>query len=101
MSSKISGIGISGIERRSRLAHDKAYEESVITLPIGGNYRYRFGGEKHAFEARSIHMLQTAVTSNNYSLFKKYSSMIDEMDPINIRDLLDFKKITIIKNQTM
>ena len=92
MSSKISGIGISGIERRSRLAHDKAYEESVITLPIGGNYRYRFGGEKHAFEARSIHMLQTAVTSNNYSLFKKYSSMIDEMDPINIRDLLDFKK---------
>ena len=92
MSSKISGIGISGIERRSRLAHDKAYEESVITLPIGGNYRYRFGGENHAFEARSIHMLQTAVTSNNYSLFKKYSSMIDEMDPINIRDLLDFKK---------
>ncbi|MDC3023668.1 glutamate synthase large subunit, partial [Pelagibacteraceae bacterium] len=92
MSSKISGIGISGIERRSRLAHDNAYEESVITLPIGGNYRYRFGGEKHAFEARSIHMLQTAVTSNNYSLFKKYSSMIDEMDPINIRDLLDFKK---------
>jgi len=92
MSSKISGIGISGIERRSRLAHDKAYQESVITLPIGGNYRYRFGGEKHAFEARSIHMLQTAVTSNNYSLFKKYSSMIDEMDPINIRDLLDFKK---------
>jgi len=92
MSSKISGIGISGIERRSRLAHDNAYEESVITLPIGGNYRYRFGGEKHAFEARSIHMLQTAVTSNNYSLFKKYSTMIDEMDPINIRDLLDFKK---------
>ena len=92
MSSKISGIGISGIERRSRLAHDNAYEESGITLPIGGNYRYRFGGEKHAFEARSIHMLQTAVTSNNYSLFKKYSTMIDEMDPINIRDLLDFKK---------
>ena len=51
MSSKISGIGISGIENRSREAHDKAYEENIITLPIGGNYRYRFGGEKHAFEA--------------------------------------------------
>jgi len=92
MSSKISGIGISGIEKRARIAHDKAFEENIITLPIGGNYRYRFGGEKHAFEARSIHMLQTAVTSNNYSLFKKYSSLIDEMEPINIRDLLNFKK---------
>ena len=98
MSSKISGIGISGIERRSRIAHDKAYEENIITLPIGGNYRYRFGGKKHAFEARSIHMLQTAVSSNNYSLFKKYSSMIDDMDPINIRDLLNFKKNKENKN---
>ena len=60
--------------------------------------RYRFGGEKHAFEARSIHMLQTAVSSNNYSLFKKYSSMVDDMDPINIRDLLNFKKNKDNKN---
>ena len=35
MNSKISGIGISGIENRSREAHDKAYEENIITLPIG------------------------------------------------------------------
>ena len=34
MSSKISGIGINGIERRSRIAHDKAYEESVITCRL-------------------------------------------------------------------
>ena len=34
MSSKISGIGISGIENRSREAHDKAYEENIITLSL-------------------------------------------------------------------
>ncbi|SVD97031.1 uncharacterized protein METZ01_LOCUS449885, partial [marine metagenome] len=29
--------------------------------------------------------------NNNYSLFKKYSEMINSMSPINIRDLLSFK----------
>ena len=31
------------------------------------------------------------VGNKNYSLFKKYSEMIDGMSPINIRDLLSFK----------
>ena len=44
-------------------------------------------------------MLQSAVGNKNYSLFKKYSEMIDSMPPINIRDLLNFnsenKKLNI------
>ena len=91
MSSKISGIGILGIEKRSLDAHTKAFDEQITTLPIGGFYRYRFGGEQHAFEAKSIHMLQSAVGNKNYSLFKKYTEMIDSLPPINIRDLLGFK----------
>ena len=91
MSSKISGIGLIGIEKRSLEAHEKAFDEQVTTLTIGGFYRYRFGGEQHAFEAKSIHMLQSAVGTKNYSLYKKYSQMIDDMPPINIRDLLGYK----------
>ena len=91
MSSKISGIGISGIEKRSLETHSKAFDDQVTTLPIGGFYRYRFGGEQHAFEAKSIHMLQSAVGNKNFSLFKKYSEMINGISPINIRDLLNFK----------
>jgi glutamate synthase (NADPH/NADH) large chain len=72
----------------------------LITLPIGGFYRYRHGGEKHAFEAKSIHMLQSAVGNKNYSLYKKYSQMIDEMPPINIRDLLGYQKDTKKTNLT-
>ena len=56
MSSKISGIGLVGIEKRSLEAHSKAFDEQLTTLPVGGFYRYRFGGEQHAFEAKSIHM---------------------------------------------
>ncbi len=91
MSSKISGIGLIGIEKRSLEAHEKAFDEQVTTLTVGGFYRYRFGGEQHAFEAKSIHMLQSAVGTKNYSLYKKYSQMIDDMPPINIRDLLGYK----------
>ncbi|SVA09889.1 uncharacterized protein METZ01_LOCUS62743 [marine metagenome] len=93
MSSKISGMGFIGLEKRSLHAHHKAYEEDLITLPIGGFYRYRHGGEKHAFEAQSIHMLQTAVGSDNYQLYKKYTKLLGETQPINIRDLLSFRSI--------
>ncbi len=94
MSSKISGIGLIGIEKRSLEAHEKGFDEQVTTLTVGGFYRYRFGGEQHAFEAKSIHMLQSAVGTKNYSLYKKYSQMIDDMPPINIRDLLGYKMDT-------
>tara|TARA_Y100000590_G_scaffold439831_1_gene564377 strand:- start:239 stop:2554 length:2316 start_codon:yes stop_codon:yes gene_type:complete len=89
--SKISGMGIAGLEKKSLEAHKEAYEDEIISIPIGGFYKYRFGGENHSFEARSIHMLQTAVGSENYKLYKKYSSIINENDPITIRDLLTFK----------
>ncbi len=91
ISSKISGMGIAGLEKKSLEAHKEAYEDEIISIPIGGFYKYRFGGENHSFEARSIHMLQTAVGSENYKLYKKYSSIINENDPITIRDLLTFK----------
>ncbi|MBI05055.1 MAG: glutamate synthase large subunit [Pelagibacteraceae bacterium] len=91
MRSKISGIGLNGIEKKSLEAHLKAYQENLLHLQIGGFYRYRFGGEQHAFEAQSIHMLQSSVGKNKYSLFKRYSSMINELPPINIRDLLNYR----------
>ena len=95
MSSKLSGMGLLGIEKRSLSAHKKSYEEDIINLSIGGYYRYRKGGEKHSFEATSIHLLQSAVGSDNYLLYKKYSKLVNEIQPINIRDLLDFKKPAI------
>ena len=36
-------------------------------------------------------MLQSAVGSDNYSTYKKYSKIIKDHDPINIRDLLNYK----------
>ncbi|GGF08946.1 glutamate synthase [Aliidongia dinghuensis] len=90
MTSKISGIGLQGIQLKTLEAHMRAYAEDFIALPVGGFYRYRRGGEKHAFEGNMIHLLQTAVAKDSYATFKKYSEAIRKQPPINLRDLLDF-----------
>ena len=90
--SRMSGIGLSGIEKKLTDLHNYAYSDSIQTLPIGGIYRYRNGGETHAYEGRLIHLLQTAVADDSYEMFKKYSNSMSNFAPINIRDLLEFKE---------
>ncbi|GAB4575474.1 MAG: glutamate synthase large subunit [Rhodothalassiaceae bacterium] len=88
--SKISGIGLSGIEETIRTMHRMACEDPTASLPVGGFYRYRATGEVHAFEGRLIHMLQTAVESGATSHYRRYSDALRELPPVNLRDLLDF-----------
>ena len=94
--SKISGIGLIGIEKKIRANHEKAFENKSNVLPIGGLYRYRKNGETHQYQGKLIHLLQTAVTKNSYDLYKKYAKGIYDLPPINLRDLVDFKKETKI-----
>ena len=49
--SRISGIGLTGIQSQVGSQHQKAYDNAVLALPMGGFYRYRRGGETHAWEA--------------------------------------------------
>jgi glutamate synthase (NADPH/NADH) large chain len=91
MSSRISGLGFAGIQKKVLEQHAIAYDEEVVALPIGGFYKYRRGGERHAWEAGLIHMLQQAVSTDSYSTFKKYSEAIHKRPPLQLRDLLDFR----------
>ena len=75
-----------------------AYSGEVDTLPIGGIYRYRYGGETHAYDGKLIHLLQTAVANNSYDLYKKYFLAHKNFSPINIRDLLEFKSVKETKS---
>ena len=92
VTSKISGIGLSGIEKKIRAIHKEAFESTDTVLPIGGIYRYRKNGETHQYQGRLIHLLQSAVGSNSYSAYKKYAEGIYNLPPINLRDLIDFRK---------
>ena len=91
MPSRISGIGLTGIQRRSLGLHDEAFARDAVALPIGGVYRYRRGGEAHAWEADPIHTLQTAVASDSYRLYKRYVRAMNRRPPSDLRDLLAFE----------
>ena len=93
MVSRISGIGIVGIEKKIKDLHQKFSEKNIFTLPIGGLYKYRKTGEDHQLQGRLIHVLQHAVGSGSYEHYKKYSNGIHNLPPINLRDLLEFKDI--------
>ena len=54
--------------------HEKTFRENVISLPIGGIYKYRNGGETHGYQAKTMHLLQSAVTNDSFDTYKKYSS---------------------------
>ena len=90
MTSRISGIGLDGLENRARRQHDKAFISQDSVLDIGGEFRFRSNNEAHAYEGVSIHMLQEAVTRDSYNLYKNYTQRIYNTKPIHIRDLLKF-----------
>jgi glutamate synthase (NADPH/NADH) large chain len=91
MPSRISGIGLRGIQEEIAEQHARAFDEDVIALPIGGFYKARRGGDRHNFEGALIHMLQDAVNTESYAKYRKYSEAVRRQPPINLRDLLDFK----------
>ncbi len=91
MLSKISGIGLKGIEKKIRTIHKEAFFDNSNILPIGGIYRYRKNGETHQYQGKLIHLLQTAVGQGSYEIYKKYTKGIYNLNPISLRDLVDFK----------
>src|SRR5690606_730501 len=60
MQSRISGIGLHGIEAKLEEVHARGWRGGQDVLPIGGFYKARRSGEKHAWEAQVMHMLQSA-----------------------------------------
>ena len=90
--SKISGIGLNGIEKKLRIIHSQAFEENNSVLPIGGLYRYRKNGETHQYQGKLMHLLQSSVGSNSFEGYKKYVDGIYNLPPIHLRDLIGFRE---------
>ncbi len=91
MQSRISGIGLSGISRRVLALHEVAWGSDVVTLPVGGIYKKRVSGEAHAFDGGLMHTLQTAVATDSYQTYRRYTDAVRRQPPIALRDLLDFR----------
>jgi glutamate synthase (NADPH/NADH) large chain len=93
LTSRISGIGVSGIQAKLEDVHTQAFRGGRDILPIGGFYKARKSGETHAWGAQGMHMLQTACDRASYELWKRYSQAMQANPPIHLRDLLAIKPL--------
>ena len=76
---------------QAKTPQGEASAESV-SLPVGGVYRFRRGGEAHLWTPESIIALHTAVRENDYEVYRKYAGLINQQaeKAFTLRGLLDF-----------
>ncbi|WP_306151251.1 glutamate synthase large subunit [Roseovarius sp. MMSF_3281] len=91
LTSRISGIGVSGIQGKLEEVHKQAFQGGKDVLPIGGFYKMRKSGETHAWGAQTMHMMQMACNNASYELWKRYSTAMQANPPIHLRDLMAIK----------
>lgn len=94
--SRIEGIGLDIITQEVQIRHQRAYssqEGRDSVLDTGGDLQWRSNGEEHLYNPQTVHALQTAVRTNNYSMYKTFVSYIqrDSEQQFNLRGLLAFK----------
>jgi len=90
MPAKISGEGYVSLYQNAAERHEDAFDKAIATLPIGGFYRQRAGGEPHAYSAQLMHLLQTAVGTDSYSTYLQFARGVRDLPPVYLRDLLEF-----------
>ncbi|HHI71863.1 MAG TPA: glutamate synthase large subunit, partial [Rhodobacteraceae bacterium] len=93
MTSRISGIGLHGIQRKLAKVHALGWRGGQDVLPIGGFYKARRTGETHAWTANNMHLMQSACEKASFELWMRYSKAMQANPPINLRDLMDFKPL--------
>ena len=94
---RIKGVGIEVIAEEAKLRHMDAYPDRKVdtdTLDVGGIYQWRPSGEHHAFNPRTVHMLQNACRTNDYNKFKQFSEIADHHSKqlSTLRGLLTIKR---------
>ncbi len=93
MTSRISGIGIGGIQQKVEEIHAKGWKSGQDVLPVGGFYKSRKSGETHAWGAQTMHLMQAACDRASYEMWKQYSRAMQSNPPIHLRDLLAIKPL--------
>lgn len=93
--SRVGGIGLNQLAAESIGRHGVAFDlDDSHEDASGGVYQWRAGGESHLFEPRTIHSLQRACRDNDFTLFKEFSSLVDQRsrEGSTIRGMFEFKQ---------
>ena len=79
--SVIAGIGLNEIATETVRRHESAFGKQMLHTPeldVGGDYAFRIRGEEHVWTPETISLLQHAVRSDDYNLFQKYTTKVDD-----------------------
>jgi glutamate synthase (ferredoxin) len=78
---RIGGVGIDVVATEARLRHERGFppRRPIVhrSLPAGGQYQFRQGGEHHLFNPETVHRLQVATRTGDYKAFKDYTALVD------------------------
>ncbi|RSL33401.1 glutamate synthase large subunit [Salibacterium salarium] len=93
--SRIGGVTLDMIAEEVLIRHTRAFtdqEGQDKTLDPGDDLQWRRNGEPHQYNPHTIHMLQHATKKNDYELFKKYSTAINDQEKkqTSLRGMLTF-----------
>ena len=90
--SKLSGLTLEDMTKEVRLRHEAAFQSKEVVLETGSDFQWRHGGEVHLFQPKTIHLLQHAVRSGKYEIFKEYTTLLNEeiSRQTTLRGLLEF-----------
>ena len=94
--SRIGGIGINEITRRTERLHTSAFDPLGLhtdnNIESSGSHKLRSGKSEHLYTPETIHLLQEAAKKGDYSIFKEYSEAVNREDnELTLRSLLDFR----------
>ncbi|MBR2283468.1 MAG: glutamate synthase large subunit [Ruminococcus sp.] len=92
--SRIGGITLSDISRRTEKLHNAAFDPLGLTTRNGitsaGTHKLRSGKTEHLYTPETIHLLQEAARTGDYDTYKKYSACLTREDSgLTLRSLLD------------
>ncbi|WP_372813763.1 glutamate synthase large subunit [Paenibacillus sp.] len=92
----VGGIGLEAIAQEALLRHRRAFspQEGVDrVLDTGGELQWRKNGEEHLYNPETIHALQTAVRTNNYTMYKSFVKLIHQENEryMSLRSLFSFR----------
>ena len=96
--SRVGGITIQDIQKDLEERHQQAFDplglDIHMDLPSTGTHKFRSGAaaEQHLYNPQTIHLLQQACWTGDYTKFKQYTAAVanDGGDDMHLRSLLEF-----------
>ncbi|HSN90878.1 MAG TPA: glutamate synthase-related protein, partial [Anaeromyxobacteraceae bacterium] len=92
---RVGGVGIDVVAREARMRNERGFPPKRpvyhTSLPAGGQYQWREGGEHHLFNPETVHRLQLACRTNDYQAFKEYTALVNNQarNLCTLRGLMD------------